>query len=171
MIHYFINREIRASLRKSTSKQHHSLPFDRVKTILVIYEAKDEAEIKPILSRLKKEKKTIKTCVYVNKEPIEDPEKIDVLIRKKEDVSFWGIPSREKCQQLNALQANLLINLAGEENDILRYLSLNHPCTFKAGINYDDRNDFDLALSAAGDKDLAFLFDQILFYLRAIRMR
>ena len=38
---FFIRKKISASMAASCSGQHRSLPFDQVKSILVLYEAKD----------------------------------------------------------------------------------------------------------------------------------
>ena len=169
MTSFFIRKKISASMAASCSGPHRSLPFDQVKFILVLYEAKDAEHVKANLAKLGKEKKRVSTCVFLNKGLTPDSFEANLMIREQGDLNFWGIPSKEVINQCLAHEADLLVNLCGPDCHVLHYLSLNHPCTFKAGINYSDQGWYDLALSATEQGDLSFLFDQLLFYLRSIR--
>lgn len=167
---YFIRKKIKACAG-SSRQSHRSLSFDQVRSILVLYEARDSEQVKAGLEQLRKARKQVKTCVFLNKGLKPESMDGDFIIREQGDVDVWGMPVKELVRQFDSLDADLLINLGGQDCHLLHYLSLNHPCTFKAGIDYADQDWYELTLSGMGQGDLSFFFDQILFYLRSIRAK
>jgi hypothetical protein len=96
-----------------------------------------------------------------------------LLVEAKKDINIWGFPKKNIREQLNHLSADMLLDLTGDEYPVMRYLMLQHPATFKAGAKYaseKDWYDFSIVMKE-GMHDIAFLFNQIINYLRMIRSK
>ena len=170
---YFIKRKIRSLAIQSPHRPHHSISWDKAHSILIFYTIKDHESIKKILNDLRREKKEVHTCVYV---PTKDTlpsstDKRTILILEKKDVNIWGFPSKNTKAKLKAIQADILIDLSHPDCLALQYAALLHACTFKVGINYTGQAWYDLGLSLTDKKDISYLFEQILYYLRSIRSK
>ena len=87
---------------------------------------------------------------------------------EKKLLSAWGFPSEEVVSQLASIPVDLLIDLTQPGCYPMQYVALRHPSTFKVGVKYPEQEWYDMGLLVAERNDIAYLFEQILFYLRTI---
>ena len=117
---------------------------------------------------LKAAHKQLHTCLFVEAELLEEEVQKSAIIVEKKQLSSWGFPSAEVVKQLSAVSADLLIDLTRPSCYPMQYLALRHPSTFKVGLKYPGQEWYDMGLLVAERNDMAYLFEQILFYLHAI---
>lgn len=165
---YFIKKKIQKLAAEKRRKPCRSVPFDQVKTILILCNAADHEALQKGLKALKSQHKQVHTCLFVEKETLADEVKNSALVIDEKQLSAWGFPNGEIEKQLAAIPADLLIDLTRPDCYAMQYLVLRHPSTFKVGVKYPGQEWYDMGLLVAERNDIAYLFDQILFYLRII---
>ena len=62
---YFIKKKIQALVSDAGGRPHRSLSLDEARSLLVLYNIEDHEDVMRALEPLRKAKKDIKTCVYV----------------------------------------------------------------------------------------------------------
>ena len=165
---YFIKRKVKALAAEEHRGPRHSLSFDQVKSILILYDAADHQALQKGFQMLQAERKQLHTCLFIGTETVaEEIEKSGIVVKNKQ-LSRWGFPQEEVVKQLSAISVDLLIDLTRPGCYPMQYLALRHPSTFKVGLKYPGQEWYDLGLLVAERNDIAYLFEQILFYLRTI---
>jgi hypothetical protein len=165
---------MRSLSKAAGSRVHCYRSLDDVRYALVLCEARDWKVVAPCVDHLKVLGKTVHVCVYIQKHdetPIWDYAYL--LVESDNDVDLWGFPTRNIRNQLNGLTVDLLIDFTDREQTVMRYLVLQHPATFKVGakfMNDDDMYDLSIVVNE-GERNIPFLFGQILNYLRTIRSK
>ena len=165
---YFIQKKVQALAAKEPHKPHRSLPFEQVKSVLVLYNAADHEALQEGFKALKAAHKQVHICLFVGEEPLEEAVKQSAIVVEKKRLSVWGFPNEEIVNQLTKISADLLIDLTRPGCYPMQYVALRHPSTFKVGLKYPGQEWYDMGLLVAERNDIAYLFEQILFYLRTI---
>ena len=165
---FFIKHKVRKLADKDRRGSRRSLPFDQVKSVLILYNATDHEALQKGFKVITAEHKQLHTCLFVEAEPLEEEVQKSAIIIEKKQLSSWGFPSEEVVKQLSAVSADLLIDLTRPSCYPMQYLALRHPSTFKVGLKYPGQEWYDMGLLVAERNDMAYLFEQILFYLHAI---
>ena len=165
---YFIKKKVQTLAAEARCKSRRSLPFEQVKSILILYNAADHDALQEGFKTLKATHKQLHTCLFVGEEPLAEEEKQSAIVVEKKQLSTWGFPSEEVVKQLSAVSADLLIDLTRPSCYPMQYLALRHPSTFKVGLKYPGQEWYDMGLLVAERNDIAYLFEQILFYLHTI---
>ncbi|MDF9829865.1 hypothetical protein [Parabacteroides sp. PF5-6] len=167
---YFIKRKVRRLARETGNRNHCFRSLKEAHDILVFYEGKNLEEIEPCLETLRMLRKNVRACVYVAVEaPADFPESY-VLLNKVKDLTVFGFPKEEVIKKVNAVKADILIDLTGKGCAPMRYLMLQHPSAFKIGLKRGYEQDmYDFSLSVTDRNDMKYLFGQIIFYLQTIR--
>ena len=169
---YFIQRKIRKLSAKSPHRPHHSLSWDKVHSLLILYNRPDHEKIQKILDTLRKENKEVYTCVFLPaKTASPSKDKHVIPMHEKDDISLWGFPKKAVREKILVVKADILIDLTRPDCLQLHYAALLHACAFKVGIIYPEKEWYDLGLSLTDKKDVQYSFEQILFYLRSIRSK
>lgn len=165
---YFIKKSVKKWASEENRGARCSVPFSQVKSVLVLYNKEDQEALRKGLDTLKAEGKALYQCIYVDNKAQKIEEKSGVLFVDKQSLSRWGFPSEELVSQVAAVAVDLLIDLTRPSCYAMQYVALRHPATFKVGIKYPEQEWYDLGVVRTEESDIAFLFDQILFYLRAM---
>ena len=167
---YFIRKKIRKLAAEERQKSRRSLPFDQVKSVLVLYNAVDHEALREGFKSLKAAHKQVQTCLFVASETLAEEVKKSVIVVEQKALSTWGFPSEEVVNRLSTVKADLLIDLTRPGCYPMQYMALRHPSTFKAGLKYPGQEWYDMGLLVAERNDIAYLFEQILFYLHTIHV-
>ena len=165
---YFIKKKVQILAAAERQRSHRSLPFEQVKSILILYNAADHEALQEGIKRLKAAHKQVQTCLFVVSEALAEEEKKSAIVVEKKLLSAWGFPSEEVVSQLASIPVDLLIDLTQPGCYPMQYVALRHPSTFKVGVKYPEQEWYDMGLLVAERNDIAYLFEQILFYLRTI---
>lgn len=168
---YFIKKEIRKLTKEAPGRTHYYRSFDEAGSVLLLFDAKDLKEVEPCIQQLVRMKKRVFACAYAKSDYPDWPPSY-LLIREKKDVNLWGLPSREIAGKLQEMRADLLIDLSHPHSYTLRYLMLQLPVPLKTGAKLNDvESPYDLTISLTAGNQIRYIFDQILFYLQAIRSK
>ena len=167
---YFIKKKVQILAAAERQRSHRSLPFEQVKSILILYNAADHEALQEGIERLKAAHKQVQTCLFVASETLAEEEKNSVIVVEQRALSAWGFPSEEVVNRLSTVKADLLIDLTRPGCYPMQYMALRHPSTFKVGLKYPGQEWYDMGLLVAERNDIAYLFEQILFYLHTIHV-
>jgi len=167
---YFIQRKVKRLAAGMAKRVHCFRSLKEAHDIVVFYEGKNLEEIEPCLETLRMLRKNVRACVSVSVEaPADFPESY-VLVNTAKELNFWGFPKNETIERVNAMNADILIDLTSKGCYPMRYLMLMHPSTFKIGLKREhEQNMYDFSLAVTDRKDMKYLFGQIIFYLQTIR--
>lgn len=169
---YFIQRKVKRLARVTAKRNHFFRSLKEAHDIVVFYEGKNLEEIEPCLETLRMLKKNVRACVSVSVEAPADFPDSYVLVNTAKDISIWGFPKHETIKRVNAMKADILIDLTGKNCYPMRYLMLQHPSTFKIGLKRGYEQDmYDFSLSVTDKDNMKYLFGQIIFYLQTIRSK
>ncbi len=170
---FFIKRAVNKLAKVSFGRRHCFRSLKEAHDIVVFYEAKDKDEVEPGLETLRMLKKKVNVCVYsTGQEVQEDPDAYLVIHDDdNKDINAWGFPALEIMRKVNALRADLLIDLTGKNCYPMKYLLLHHPSQFKTGIKRSEKDLYDFSISVTDRNELMHLFGQIIFYLQTIRSK
>jgi len=171
LTNYFLKKEIRKLIRKSSERPHQYRSLDDIHSLLFICNAKDWETARSCIEKLRSMKKTVNTAIYA-------PTSKDVptwysnylLLRADKDVDVLGFPDKSLQRQFYHLPADLLIDFSGENSTPMYYMFLKHPATFKVGVKNSEDSAYDFSIIPPPDEkdNLPYLFDQIISYLRTI---
>ncbi|MDR2969950.1 MAG: hypothetical protein LBV32_10170 [Tannerellaceae bacterium] len=151
---FFIKRAVGKLAKVSGKRKRCFRSLQDARDIVVFYEAKDSEQVEPGLNALRALQKNVHPCVY-----------------SAGQENARGFPIPEIANRINALRADILIDLTGGDCYPMKYLLLQHPSRFKAGIKTDGKDLYDFSISATGREELPYLFEQIIFYLQTIRSK
>lgn len=167
---YFIKRKIQSLAAEAPLRKHASCSLNEAAHILVMYDAAESEQVKPLIVRLKQLKVQVHTCVYcagLLPEGLPD----DALIVDKNKLSVFGFPDATLTETFKAIPADILIDLTAPSDYPMHYLMLLHPSLFKAGFKYSEQSLHDLSVSITDRKDIRQLSDLLLHYLETIHTK
>ena len=67
---YFIKKKVQILAAAERQRSHRSLPFEQVKSILILYNAADHEALQEGIERLKAAHKQVQTCLFVASETL-----------------------------------------------------------------------------------------------------
>ena len=169
LTNYFIKKKVQSLASGAAGRKHEFCALEDAGHILVLYQANDRELVEPCLDVLHKKNKKVQACVYVTGDPEADASCIPVHAKK--DVNVWQVPSDVVLERFKTVKADILIDLTRPDCYPMQYLMLQHPCRFKVGVKHADIDLYDLSISVTEREDIKHLFEQILFYLQAIRSK
>ncbi|WP_106827980.1 DUF6913 domain-containing protein [Parabacteroides pacaensis] len=173
LTNYFIKRKVN-KLVSSIPRNRKFKSLNEIDTILLLYHVSDSKEIEKCVLQLKKIGKKVYTCGYKAEEAPQgtDPEDdFHIYVQAKKEVNIWGMPSGAIVEKMNACRPDVIIDLTRRKEYVMQYLLLKCNCDFKTGIKEDENDLYDFSISGAKNKDLLYLFEQIIFYLQTIRSK
>lgn len=166
---YFIKKKIESIKKESERRPCRSLSLAEAHSLLILYCEEDHEAISKILDSLRKKGKIVKTCVFIaSKEATITLGESDIALCAKRDLDMFGVPSAQIMKRIEEERADILINLAQPKCKSMRYVALAHPCSFKVGLKHVEEDCYDMGLIANDQDDIAYLFEQLLSYLRSI---
>lgn len=167
---YFLNKAIQKLRAKASDRPHQYRSMDKIKNILIVCDSKDWDIVRSFVEMLKGMNKNVNTMIFASSgDDVPTWVSNYLLVRADKDTTFWGFPEKSVQEQFYALEADIVINFSDEKSDIVNFLVLNHPATFKAGIKRSENSVYDFAIIPTDSKDdLLFLFEQLINYLQSI---
>lgn len=167
---YLIKRKI-GRLLSSGHRRRCFRSLDGIERVLLFYRAADAEAAGICADRLKKLGKQVYTCSYRGAAPPSAGSETHIGIDPKTDLDRRGIPAETLIDRLDACRPDLLVDLTREKDYVMQYLLLKCRCDFKAGIKSGEDDRYDFTLAGTENKDLVYLFEQIIFYLQTIRSK
>lgn len=190
---YFIKKKLNSLAGVTPRRACYYRSFQDVRHILVFYDGRDREPVARYMEKLRKLQKEVRGCVLVSSAsegavpeasdeaaasdrgaaatqiPASGRTLADYPVSLSKSLNIWGFPSEATRRAVDALPADLLIDLTRRHCYAMHYLVLRHPCRFKVGPKREGLDVYDLSILAADREGTAYLCDQILFYLQAIR--
>lgn len=162
--------KLKQQMEKNAGRKIVYRSFDEIKTVLLLYEA-GMPDAAVCINTLLSEGKEVIQYVYNPSQKTKKTEQCPDHILSKAGLNMWGVPSASVRNRFAAMKADLLLDLTAPDCYAMKYLVVNHPASFKAGMNWNNDNYYDFAVSAIENRSITYLFDQILFYLQAIKSK
>lgn len=171
LTHYFIKRKI-DRLLSSARRSRRFKTISEIQNVLLLCHAEDAEEVNRCAACLKKAGKKVNLCVYetVPAATRNDDSPI-IYVCPAQDVTVWGFPESPVMQKVIACKPDVVIDLTRKKEYVMQYLLLRSECDFKAGIRSEEKAFYDFSVSATENKELSYLFEQIIFYLQTIRSK
>lgn len=165
-------RAFRRVQRKNPPSQVVFPSYADIKKVFILFESdmlERNSQIKQLVRELQADGKTVTAWGYVDKKQVNSAILRDYRILGKQDVSMMGKPKDYELQDLRSEHFDLLISLNVNNIMPLRYLNLFADADFRVGMVTSEpyENNFMVAVPD-GQKNLVYLFDQLMLYLRKI---
>lgn len=146
--------------------------YANIKRVFILFESdvlERNSQIKQLVRELQADGKTITAWGFVDKKEVTSGILRDYRVLGRQDVNFLGKPKDHELQDLRNEHFDLLISLNVNNIMPLRYLSLYANADFRVGMVTDEPYENNFMVAVPDDKkDLVYLFDQIMIYLRKI---
>lgn len=169
---YFIKKGVNRLINNPTNRNHRFLSLKEAHDILIFYETKDRDEIEPCLETLRMLRKNVQVCLFSSGKVLPEEKASYLIIEDGKDINRLGYPTTNINKKVNAIKADILIDLTRKNCYPMKYLMLQHPSIFKIGLKRGNEQDiYDLAISVTDREDMMYLFGQIIFYLQTIRSK
>ena len=160
-------------VQKRHPRQPHYQSYKSAKKILILFESdllERNVQIKALIRQLQDDGKEVTAWGYVAKKQIESGVLRDYRVLGLNDFNFWGVPQEYERQDIARDHYDLLINLNVNNLLAIRYLSLYADADFRAGQETEEPYLNDFMINTMGDNNPAFLFDQIIHYLKQVEI-
>ena len=165
---YFLRRRVRSLLNHPISSKRKSCSFEKENCVLLFYRDTDREEVLSSLSKLT-QKKNWRHVVFTEREDIKEEQTYtNTIWIKKSQLSIWAFPSVSVLDETRNIETNLLIDLTRDICYPLLYLFLKHPAGMKVGLKKSLDDIYDFTLSVNKKEKIAYIFQQIVFYLQTI---
>ena len=170
--YYFIRKRINQMLGRPVSRKRQFLSLEQAETVLLVFTQKNLQEAEACAARLKAKKKKVKQFVYADTPSVGESDRPDRVWCTRKDLDSWAFPRKETEQAFLSLKADILIDLIADEDCLpVCYLELQHDARMKIGPKRNDGEFYDFSLSLNQQKEIRYIFDQILFYLQTFRAK
>lgn len=87
------------------------------------------------------------------------------------DLTWWGLPKPEKCDEFLNTDFDLLLDLSMERSLVTDYLNALSRARFKIGYAETEANYFDLNINIGKKRDALYLAQQQIFYLAQLNQK
>ena len=159
--------------QKKNPKQEAVFPsYAGVKKVMILFESdvlERNTQIKQLVRELQADGKTVTAWGFVNKKQVTSAILRDYRVLGLQDVNVLGKPKDHELQDLRSEHFDLVISLNVNNLMPLRYLNLYANADFRVGMVSDEPYENNFMVAVPDDKrDLVYLFDQIMLYLRKI---
>lgn len=148
--------------------------YRSAKRILLLFESEPierNLQIKALIKQMQEDGKEVVAWGYVNKKQPESAVLRDYRVLAQQDFNIWGLPKEYERQDLTREHYDMLIDLNVNNLLPLRYLNLYANVDFRAGRQTDEPYLNDFMIDIKAEKNPAFLFDQIIHYLKQIESK
>lgn len=160
---------------KIVQKRHVRTPryqsYASAKTILLLFESdmqERNVQIKALIKQLQADGKEVNAWGYVRKKEAESSVLRDYRVLSERDYTFLGMPQDTIRQEIANRRYDILIDLNMNNLLPLKYLSLYAEADFRAGRQTEQPYMNDFMIDVKAESNPAFLFDQIIHYLKTI---
>lgn len=170
-----IIENIKELIFKQVQKRHPHTPryqsYRSAQRILILFESdllERNMQIKALIRQLKDDGKDVTAWGYVAKKKVESAVLRDYRVLGMEDFTYWGLPKDYERADIARERFDILLDLNTNDLLPLRYLSVYAQADFKAGVEREEPYLSDFMINTQGDNNPAFLFDQILHYIKQV---
>lgn len=180
---YVFRKRLRKYLKNDRSNKQF-VNYDKAQTILLLFEnsvAEENVAVKKIIQLLQKDGKKVTAWGYTDKKEIKSPASDAYRILNPKDFRTFQKPVNHLLQELISTEYDLLIDISTEKLIPIDYLIFYANAKCKTGIKKNDISFYDFVIDMDSyllenkmqkeDLDYAFLFNQILFYLKSIQTK
>jgi len=166
-------------------REHRFVSYNKAKTILLLFESdynEKNVYIHKIIAQLRQDGKKVSAWGFIDKKEVETAIFPDFRILHHKQTDFFHRPLESFITELQYSQFDLLIDLSLKPNIPLQYFALYAFAAFKTGIRKTELPVYDFVLdvesvSNSADStemtestiDEAYLYQQIIFYLKRIQ--
>ena len=155
------------------AKKSRSFPdFEKVKTVLLVFESDAEernTQIMQLAKELREAGKKVMAWGYTDKKKALTQATGSLRILSREDFGWFQRMKKEILTTLRANRYDLLIDLSLHNDLPTRYMALWADASFKTGRHTGEEHYIhDFMIELPEGRDAAYLFDQIIYYLKNI---
>lgn len=169
---FVIKRKLKKLAGQNLDRMNTFCTLDDAKSILLFVHSRDLSQAESYITQLKEKGKSVFVIVYLpEKDKREDVYFYDQIVSVKEDLNFWGVPSKEAVDKVSAYKADILIDITRPYCYAMKYLVFANSSLFKVGVKWEDTDTYDFSLAVTDNSNIPYLFEQILFYLQTIRSK
>ncbi len=170
-----VKQKIQELVFRWVQKRHSRTPryqsYKSAKRVLLLFESDQRelnVQIKTLVKQLQQDGKEVSAWGYVDKPQAESAVLRDYRVLSQHDFTRLGLPTDAIRQDITRQRYDLLIDLNISDTLPLRYLSLYAEADFRTGKMTEEpyRNDFMIQIGY--ETNPAYLFDQIIHYLKNI---
>ena len=165
---YIFNYYYRKHHKKATAFP----AWDKVNTVLLLFESdltEKNLQVKQLVKELQQQGKDVTAWGYVDNKNTISAILRDYRILSRHDTNLFNKPKEAHLKDLRRMHFDLVIDLSLNSLLTLRYLLLFADADFKAGRQTEEPYLADFMVITGDNDDPAFLFDQIIFYLKNIK--
>ena len=159
--------------RRKHKRQRHAFPeWENVKSVLLLFESditEKNLQIKQLVKELQQQGKDVTAWGYVDSKNTLSAILRDYRILSRRDTNLFHKPKEIHLRDLSHIHFDVVIDLSLNDVLPLRYLMLFADAEFKAGRQTEEPYLSDFMVMTNEETDPAFLFDQILHYLKNIK--
>ncbi len=146
--------------------------WSNVKHVLVVFDSDEDernTQIMQLVKELRHAGKNVEAWGYCDKKDVLNPTIAGVRILSRADLRWFERLRKELVDDLQKANYDLLIDLSLRGMLPTRYISLWANAQFKAGRRVGkEPYVYNFMIELPADKDAAYLFDQIVYYLNNI---
>lgn len=159
--------------RRKHKRQVHAFPeWSKVKHILLLFESdltEKNLHIKQLIKELQQQGKEVTAWGYVDSKTALSGILRDYRILAHRDTNLFDKPKEIHLKDLTRRHFDVVIDLTLKDILPLKYLMLYAEADFKAGRQPEEPYLADFMVMNVNNEDPAFLFDQIIYYLKHIQ--
>lgn len=158
--------------RKEKLSQHAFPRWDKVQSVLLLFESdltEKNLHIKQLVKELQQEGKDVTAWGYVDSKNAISAILRDYRILSRRDTNLFEKPKEAHLKDLRHTHFDLVIDLSQHDVLALKYLLMYADADFKAGRQTEEPYLADFMVMTNGNDDPAFLYDQVLYYLKNIQ--
>ncbi len=158
--------------RKHAAKSHSFPTWENVQTVLLLFESditEKNLQVKQLAKELQQQGKDVTAWGYVDNKNALSAILRDYRVLSRRDTNIFHKPKELHLKDLRRMHFDLVIDLSLNDILPLRYLMLYADAGFKAGRQTQEPYLADFMVMNGDNDDPAYLFDQILYYLKNIK--
>lgn len=146
--------------------------YSSISKVLILFESdvlERNVQLKQLVKEIQADGKTVTAWGYVPKKDIVSGVLRDYRVLGLKDVNFLEVPKEYEKQDIQNEHFDLLIDLNMNDLLPLRYLAMYANADFRAGKLEPQPYVHDFMIDVQGNDDPAYLFDQILAFLKKVK--
>ena len=166
------DRHLAKALKQVANVDHHSVDFDKSKSIGVLFDAttlESRDTVKKYVDLLKRSGKTVKTLGFLNEREREPNFGFKHFSRK--EIDFFYRPKSDEVKSFMDKPFDILLNLYTQSNLSLEYISALSKATFRVGPISENTDCYDLMVQTNPKKDLRHFIQQVEFFLKKMNLK
>lgn len=162
-------------LKQPFSRVKFFVEYEKIHRIMLFFNREYQEAVIPVIQALETDgKKVFALCLddfKVNPEQAAAPMHPSIRQWKKNDLTFFSLPKKERIHDIKAFEADTLIDITLKPSLVHDLLYYHTQAAYRVGLSRQDPSKFDLLLAVDDQHDAPFFFSQLLFYLKSLRTR